>query len=114
MCVCGRNTSTSFFLTTEQPLITLLDFPPAQFNQKVRNKLPQLVSNDEVKRQEVQRKDDKAKAKMKVHADTRSKAKPSKIKIGDLVLARQRKWNKLSTCFDPSPFHVEERNNDYC
>ena len=43
---------------------------------------------------------------MKAYADTRSKAKPSKIKIGDLVLVYQRKRNKLSTRFNPSPFRV--------
>ena len=56
--------------------------------------------------QEVNRKEDEAKAKMKVHADVRSKAKPSRIDVGDLVLVRQRKQNKLSTRFDPLPLHV--------
>ena len=43
---------------------------------------------------------------MKVHADTRFKAKPSRINNGDLLLVRQRKENKLSTLFDPSPLCV--------
>jgi hypothetical protein len=43
---------------------------------------------------------------MKTYADERTKAKSSDIKIGDTVLARQRKQNKLSTRFDPVPFQV--------
>lgn len=43
---------------------------------------------------------------MKVNADAKSRAKPSKIEINDLVLVRQRKQNKLSVPFDPSPFCV--------
>ena len=46
---------------------------------------------------------------MKVHAYTRFKAKPSSINVGDLVLVHQRKENKLSTHFDPSPFHVTSK-----
>ena len=59
--------------------------------------------------QEVKRKDDRAKAKMKVHADARFKAKTSRIDVGDLVLVRKRKQNKLSMRFDPSPFRVTSK-----
>ena len=51
-------------------------------------------------------KDEKVKAKMKAYADEKPRATPSKIAVGDSVLARQRKQNKLSTPFDPRPFHV--------
>ena len=65
-------------------------FAPAQllFNRKVRNKLSQLTSNEQETNPEVLKNNKEAKVKMKAHADTQSKAKPSKIKIGDLVLAR--------------------------
>ena len=46
---------------------------------------------------------------MKVHADARFKAKTSRIDVGDLVLVRQRKQNKLSMHFDPSPFRVTSK-----
>ena len=83
-------------------------FAPAEllFNRRVRNKLPQLTSSNQSKGQEVKENDDKAKAKMKRYADAKSRAKPSKIVVNDSVLVRQRKQNKLSTPFDPSPFHV--------
>ena len=38
------------------------------------------------------------------------RAKISTIKVGDIVLARQRKHNKLSTRFDPVPFQVVRLN----
>ena len=43
---------------------------------------------------------------MKTYADAKVRAKTSTIKIGDTVLARQRKHNKFSTRFDPLPFRV--------
>ena len=68
-------------------------FTPAQllFNRKVQNKLPQLTDSNQINSQEVKRKDEEAKAKMKVHADTQFKAKPSSINVGDLVLVCQKK-----------------------
>ena len=60
-------------------------------------------------RQKVLRKDEKVKAKMKAHADTRSRAKPSDIAISDLVLVHQRKENQFSTRFNPSPCRVTSK-----
>ena len=54
----------------------------------------------------MEKKDEKAKAKMKAYADAKARAAPSKITVGDLVLARQKKQNKLSTPLDPRPFRV--------
>ena len=51
-----------------------------------------------------------AKVKMKTYANAKVREKTSTIKIGDRVLARQKKHNKLSTCFDPLPFRVVCRN----
>ena len=69
------------------------EFAPAEllFNRKVHNKLPQLSDNNQSTSLEVRRKDEKVKAKMKAHADAKAKATPSKIAVGDLVLAHQRK-----------------------
>ena len=54
--------------------------------------------------------DDRAKVKMKTHADAKVRAKTSTINIGNTVLAQQKKHNKLSTCFDPLPFRVVRTN----
>ena len=58
----------------------------------------------------VKENDDRAKVKMKTYADSKVRAKTSTINIGDVVLARQRKHNKLLTCFDPLPFRVVHMN----
>jgi len=83
-------------------------FAPAEllFNRKVHNKLPQLSEDTQLTGQKVEEKDEKAKAKMKAYADAKARAAPSEIAVGDLVLARQKKQNKLSTPFDPRPFRV--------
>ena len=43
---------------------------------------------------------------MKLNADKSRQAKKSTIKIGDMVLLRQKKITKLTTKFDPHPFKV--------
>jgi hypothetical protein len=43
---------------------------------------------------------------MKSYSDKRNRAKPNNITLGDTVLLRQPKLNKLSTPFDPEPFRV--------
>ena len=83
-------------------------FAPAEllFHRKIKTKLPQLLPvavPSEVSAQ-VLKNDTSAKAKMKAHAD--QKAKTSIIHIGDSVLVRQRKQNKLSTRYNPCPFQV--------
>ena len=83
-------------------------FSPAEilFNRKIQNKLPQMVSPSPDKGAQVQDNDDRAKEKMKEYADAKQRARPSQLKVGDTVLARQRKLNKFCTRFDPVPFKV--------
>ena len=50
-----------------------------------------------------------AKNIMKVYADKRQHAKANSINIGDTVIVRQHKQNKLSTPYDPAPLVVKER-----
>ena len=45
---------------------------------------------------------------MKEYADQRVQARESNINIGDTVLVRQKKKNKFTTKFDPSPYKVVE------
>ena len=50
---------------------------------------------------------------MKEYSNNKSRA-ISSIEIGDSVLIRQKKHNKLSTKFDSAPFYVQdEGNNDH-
>ena len=83
-------------------------FPPTQllFNCKVRNKLPQIESASPDKGDRVQQKDNEAKEKMNEYADTKWRACRSQLKVGDIVLVSQKKENKFSMRFDPSPFRI--------
>ena len=53
---------------------------------------------------------------MKKHADIRTHSKPCKIQIGDTVLVRQDKHNKLSAPFGAKSVCCDqkERFHDYC
>ena len=87
-------------------------FAPSEllFNRKIKTKLPQLTVNSQTEmNSKVQKNDKEAKEKMKRHADEKSHVKVSDIKVGDTVLIRQKKQNKFSTKFDPSPFYVVRR-----
>ena len=80
------------------------------FNRNIRTKLPHPVKeNKSNMHQKLKEKDSKAKAKMKDHADEKSRAKTSAIVVGDIVLVRQSKENKLSTRYDPKPYKVVKR-----
>ena len=97
-----------FLLNYRSTLHCTIGFAPAEllFNQKARNKLPHLSEDTQLMGQKVEEKNEKAKAKMKAHANAKERTAPSEITVGDLVLARQKKQNKLSTPFDPRPFCV--------
>ena len=57
----------------------------------------------------VRSQDEQAKSKMKQYADAKRKATDTLIQVGDTVLLRQKKQNKFSTKFDPSPFKVTRK-----
>ena len=84
-------------LTTREPPSKLL------FNRIINTKLPELVKQNDGN---IQKRDKENKERMKKDADRRRRARVSKLKIGDVVLMRQKKTNKYSTTFDPVRFKV--------
>ena len=76
------------------------------FGREIATKLPEPVEVESSFTSEVQIKDAEAKRKMKEHADKVKRAQRSTIEIGDKVLVHQRKHNKFSTRFNPSPYTV--------
>ena len=95
-----------FLLSYRTTPHTTTGYAPATllFNREVRNKLPNVVILNS--NQQVEENDKNAKFKMKEKADKRRRAKESDLKVGDTVLARQRKHDKFSMRFDPNPFRV--------
>jgi len=77
----------------------------------VRTKIPtirtEMKSTPAAMHEEIARRDQQAKTRMKVYADERRNTKPSVIHPGDAVLVKQHKKNKLSTPFEPNPYVVE-------
>ena len=72
--------------------------PPAELllNRKIRTRLQEESSQEQSPSHLVlQQRDDEAKTKMKAFADEKSRAKESTTKVGDTVLVRQAKENKL-------------------
>lgn len=80
------------------------------FGRKVRTKLPEL--RDVHVEQEVRDRDAEQKAKYKAYADARRGAKYSDTDIGDEVLVRQEKRNKLTTTFSPVPYKVVDKQGN--
>ena len=73
----------------------------------MRSKLPELRREPvEISKEEIRDRDWSNKLKGKAYADNRRGATPKSIRIGDAVLQRAEKSNKLSSNFNPSPFKV--------
>ena len=84
--------------------------PPATafFGRIIRTKLlmeSTAVNMDEINRQ-IDNADHDAKVKRKIYADNRRVAKDPIFKIGDQVLVRQPKVNKLTPRFNPKPYRI--------
>ena len=78
------------------------------FNRKIRTKLPTLTDFpvDDLENRD---RDSKRKEKGKMYADKKRKARDSDLEVGDAVLMKQEKENKLGTPFSPSPYKVTGR-----
>ena len=77
---------------------------------EMRTKLPELRRETvEVPREEVRDCDWSNKLKGKAYADARRDATPKSVRIGDTVLLKAEKSNKLSTNFCPRPFKVVQK-----
>ena len=77
------------------------------FKRKLRLKIPALNHNaNEQALANLPNKDATAKAQMKRQVDGRYKAVNKSFSIGDYVLVRQRKRNKLTSRFDPKPYYI--------
>ena len=83
--------------------------PPSElfFNCTVKGKLPVITTKIIVNRhKEARDNEETRKERNKEYADHRRKAKKSEIKVGDYVLVRQEKKNKLTTNFNHEPYKV--------
>ena len=78
------------------------------FRRKINTKLPNLTNktnNDN----NVRVNDTKRKQKMKEYFDLKRNTKPADLKVGDIVLMKQEKKNKLSTPFNPEPMTIKNK-----
>jgi hypothetical protein len=76
------------------------------FNRKVKTKLPEYQQQQVDTNSTLRDRDAQAKPKMKEYADNRYNAKMNDLKVGDSVLVRQQKRDKLSSYFDPIPYTI--------
>ena len=76
------------------------------FNRKVKTKLPEYQQQQVDTNSTLRDRDAQAKQKMKEYADNRHNAKMNDLKVGDSVLVRQQKREKLSSYFDPIPYTI--------
>ena len=80
------------------------------FNRKIRGKLPEISKKIVVDRhKEACENEAKSQVYHKRYADQRRHAKESPIKIGDTVLVKQKRNNKLSSRFNKTPYMVVDR-----
>ncbi len=83
--------------------------PPSEllFNRTVKGKIPVITKKKITNRHKEARDNEKTRRERnKEYADHRRKARKSDIEIGDYVLVRQEKKNKLTANFNPEPYKV--------
>ena len=81
--------------------------PCFMFGREVRSKLPELKRETVgVPGKEVRERDWSSKLKGKAYADLKRGAMPKSLRVGNTVLLKAEKTNKLSTNFNPDPFKV--------
>jgi transposase InsO family protein len=81
----------------------------ALFSREIRTKLPEYTAKTKPA-VDIRERDQESKRKMKVYADTKNRAQESNIGVGDHVLVKTKRENKLSTPFSPVPYEVVKQN----
>jgi hypothetical protein len=86
------------------------DMSPAEilFGRKINTKLPDLTIKSPT-HNTIRKKDKDRKLKMKTHFENKHCVKPSQFKVGDSVLVKQEKKDKLTTPFNPKPLNIKEK-----
>ena len=79
------------------------------FGREMRSKLPDLRREATITNEEVRDRDWSRKLSQKEHVDAKRSAVASEVEIGDKVLLRNSKTNKLSPNYDPKPCEVVDR-----
>jgi transposase InsO family protein len=86
--------------------------PPAKllFNRTVRGQLPTLVKPTVANRHQEARKNEKRRQEYNErYTNSKSGVKKSEVKVGDSVLVRQGRKNKLTSHFNPTPYEVTSK-----
>ena len=99
-----------FLLNYSQTPHSTTGVPPAQllFNRVTRGKLPSMSKEYKLtdRHNEARENEERKKTKGRNYADTRRRTRHSKIEVGDRVLVKQTRHNKLSTTFSTTPYTV--------
>lgn len=98
---------------------TVTGVSPAELlmGRKLRDKLPRVnIPEDQATEAEWQKllkeRDVRAKMRQKMYADKVRRAQPSDIGIGDRILLKKSRENKLSTSYEPQPYEVVHREGN--
>ena len=82
------------------------------FNRVVQGAFPSLKKSNVVDRHKEARENELSSQRYnKQYADRRRRTKPSDLKVGDYVLVKQDRQNKLTATFSETPYTLTERNN---
>ena len=77
----------------------------------LRSRLPEIKISHPESDAEMRQQDQQRKQQMKSYADDRRNSKKHRLQIGDTVLVRQQKKNKLSSVYNPEPMTVTDINH---
>ncbi|VDI15408.1 Hypothetical predicted protein [Mytilus galloprovincialis] len=78
------------------------------FGRKINTKMPNILTNDQAD-SEVRKEDHKNKSKMKLYFEKKHSVKVPDFTVGDTVLVKQEKKDKLSTPYNPQPLTIKNK-----
>eukprot|EP00795_Rhopilema_esculentum_P004247 gene4247-20438_t len=93
-------------------VIHLTKIAPSEllFNRKVQGKFPTLENHRVIYRhKEARINEERSRSYQETYANKRRKARKSNLQVGDTVLVRQQKKDKLTTRFSKTPYKVVNR-----
>ena len=96
------------------PAHSTIKVSPAEllFNRVVKGTFPSLTKSNVVDRHKEARENELSSQRYnKQYVDRRRRTKPSDLRVGDYVIVKQNRRNKLTSTFSETPYTVIERNN---
>ena len=110
--VAGKKTNKFLLAYRSTHCVTGVTPAELMYNRKLRTKLPSFSLESNVCNEQIRDRDMKCKSRSKDYFDLANNAKVTDVNVGDLVVLKQDKANRLSPNFHYVPYKVVEKKGN--